>query len=124
MVQQVSRFRRIVNVNVLPGEPLDGSGRVCIHLFVRDEKGTCVEPGAWHPVNDKLGNPIPRKIKTGPARGRLACDRKRKITPAIKNGVTTVTHRTEDPRAITCPKCMATEEYKAAMTKLGIPTEG
>ena len=42
--------RRIINVSVLPGEPTDGSGRVCIHLFVQNPHGPFVEPHVLHPV--------------------------------------------------------------------------
>ena len=123
MPRRAGRGRRLVSMSLLPGQPLDGSGIVCIHLFVRDEAGRFVEGAAMHPVLDDDGVPIKRKIRMGPARGRLACDPKKNPAPVLRGGVTHVTHRTEEPRAVTCPKCMASAEYKALTealaTKLG-----
>ena len=110
------RVKRVVIVSVLPGEPTDGSGRVCTHLFVRDEKGLFVEGHVLRPAKDKNGNLIRGKLTASPARGRLACDPKRCFYPTTRNGVTTVTHRSDDPRAVNCPKCLASEGY-AAITK-------
>lgn len=97
-----SKARRVISMNVLPGEPLDGSGRVCIHLFVRDEEGLFTEPHVMHQVD--------HKIECRPARGRLACDPKRNPATVTKGSVTTVTPRTDDPRAVTCPKCLSSRE--------------
>ncbi len=110
---------RVINVRVLPGEPLDGSGRVCIHLFVQDNAGLFVEPHAVHPVF-KDGVQVKQQVVCGPARGRLACDPKRNPTPTTHNGVITVTPRTDDPRAVTCTKCMASNDYKAMVAKLEV----
>lgn len=100
--------RRVVNVSVLHGEPTDGSGRVCIHLFVQDERGLFTEPNALHMGAD-------RKLVGKPTRGRLACDPKRVLRPVARGGVTTVTPRTDDPRAVTCPKCEKSPEYVKIM---------
>lgn len=100
-------MKRVINLRCLPGEPLDGSGRVCIHLFVQDERGPFTEPHALHLVN--------KQMEAKPTRGRLACDPKRLVAPTTKNGVTTVTPRTDDPRAVTCPKCKVSTDYAAAM---------
>jgi hypothetical protein len=89
-----------LNMNVLPGEPLDGSGKICIHLFVQDESGPFIEP---HVLYDNTA---------GPKRGRLVCDPLRKVAPVSRDGVTTITPRTDDPRATTCPKCKASKEYQ------------
>ena len=43
-----SRVRRKICVRVNPGEATDGSGQVCIHLFVQDETGPFVEPHVLH----------------------------------------------------------------------------
>ena len=108
--------RRAVNVRVLPGEPLDGTGRVCIHLFVPDESGPFVEPHVLHPVF-KDGQPVKQQVQAKPTRGRLACDPKRTVAPITRGNVTTITQRTDDPRAVTCPRCMASREYAAMMEK-------
>lgn len=103
--------KRVVSMSVLPGQPLDGSGRVCIHLFVQDERGPFVEPHALHPTVDENGELVRQQVVARPTRGRLACDPKRDPSPVTRNGVTIVTSRTDDPNAVTCPKCLASECY-------------
>lgn len=110
-------MRRRIQVKVNPGEPTDGSGKVCIHLFVKDDTGPFVEPHVLHPAMEN-GVKVKHKFVAKPTRGVLACDRNRSVKPVTKNGVTTITHRTDDPRAITCPKCRETELYKVAMVLL------
>lgn len=102
--------RRIINIRVLPGQPLDGSGRVCIHLFIQDEKGPFVEPYALHPVIEN-GEQVKQQVTARPTRGRLACDPKRDASPVTNNGVITVTLRTDNPDAVTCPKCLESTAY-------------
>ena len=91
---------------------------VCIHLFVRDERGPFVEPHVLHPVV-RDGVQVKRELTARPTRGRLACDPKRTVAPTTHRGVTTITPRTDDPRATTCPKCMASPEYAEMMERLG-----
>lgn len=112
----MSKTKRIVSVKVLPGEPLDGSGRVCIHLFVQEESGAFVTPCAVHPVIVD-GAQVKQQVTCGPARGRLACDSSHDPTPSTRNGVTTVTLRTDDPQAVTCLKCIASESYREMVKK-------
>jgi hypothetical protein len=109
--------RRRVNVSVNPGEPTDGTGKVCIHLFVQDERGPFVEPCVLHPMVEN-GEVVNGKVVSRPTRGRLACDPKRGVAPVVKNGVTTITMRTDSPEAVTCPKCRASRDY-ADMMKEG-----
>ena len=109
--------RRIISMNVLPGEPTDGSGRVCIHMFVPDEHGPFIEPHVLHPVV-RDGKVVKQELEARPTRGRLACDPKRKVAPVTHKGITTVTPRTNDPRAVTCLKCCNTSEYIDAMELL------
>lgn len=108
----MKKKKRIIRVSVLPGEPLNGSGRLCIHLFVRDERGQFVEPHVLRAAVSEDGKPIRGQMEAGPARGRLACDIRRKVAPVTNAGVTTVTMRSDDPRAVTCLKCIATKVYK------------
>ena len=108
------KSKRIVNMSVLPGQPLDGSGRICIHLFVQDKDGPFIESHALHEGNEQ------QPIVAAPTRGRLACDPKRTVAPKVKNNVTTITLRTSDPRAVTCPKCTESDQYKAIMEKLNL----
>jgi hypothetical protein len=116
--------KRVINTNVLPGEPLDGTGRVCIHLFVQDERGPFVEPHVLHPALDEYGNRIKQRLVARPTRGRLACDPRRTVAPVTRGSVTTVTPRTDDPRAATCPKCISSRGYKEAMEKLEAAESG
>lgn len=113
--------KRVITMSVLPGEPLDGTGKVCIHLFVQDEKGLIVEPHVLHQVTDDQGKST-GQVTARPTRGRLACDRKLTVRPVTKRGVTKITHRSDDPRAVTCPACIASEAYESAMLRLKTPT--
>lgn len=114
-------MRRTIHMKVLPGEPLDGGGKVCIHLFVHDERGRFVEPCALHLVdvdrseNGRVGG---KQLVSMPTRGRLACDPKRDVAVVTRDGVTTVTSRTDDPRAVTCHKCLASVDYARMMETL------
>ncbi len=105
--------KRILNMSVLPGEPLDGSGRCCIHLFIQDPKGIITEPHVLHraPGDSK-------ELIAKPTRGRLACDPRRTVAPATTRGIITVTLRTDDPRSVTCPKCIASAGYADLMKQL------
>lgn len=113
--------RRVISMSVVPGDPTDGTGRICIHLFIRDPKGLFIEPHVLHQELDEKGSPTGRLISK-PTRGRLACDRKKTVRPVTKNGVTTITHRTDDPRAVTCPACIASEFYKYMSSSLDVTT--
>lgn len=116
--------KRIIAVKVLPGEPTDGTGRVCIHMLVRDSIGPITEPYVLHPKLDGDGNRVGAELEARPTRMVLACDgtRRRTVAPVVRDGVTAVTHRTEDPRATTCPRCIASKYYVEAMRSLGEAT--
>lgn len=105
------RKKTIIRMSVLKGEPTDGTGRICIHLFVQDKDGSFTEPHALHQVV-KDGVVVKQALEAKPTRGRLACDPKRDPAPVTKNGVTTITSRTDDHQAVTCPRCIASAEYK------------
>lgn len=109
--------KRILVMNTLPGQPTDGSGKVCIHLFVVDPKGPFKEPMVAQLDKIAADNGDQRLI-CAPARGRLACDPKRTVAPVERKGVTTLTLRTGDPRAATCPKCITSDDYKKMMKVL------
>lgn len=109
-------MKRVVNIKVLPGEPLDGSGRVCIHLFVQDESGPFAEPSTLYMEEVSEDGEAPTKrLISRPARGRLACNPNRKVAPVVQGNVTTITMRSDDPRAVTCPKCKASVDYSNMM---------
>lgn len=110
--------KRIINVIVLPGEPLDGSGKVCVHLFVPDESGPFVEPSALHMVDREGGG---KQLVTRATRGRLACDPKRTVAQTTRGKVTVVVLRTDDPRAASCSKCRATADYSEILKRINTP---
>ena len=108
-------IERVLSMNVIAGQPTDGSGKVCIHLFVPDDRGPFTEPHALHQAVDGDGNDIKNQLVAKPTRGRLACDPKRQVKPVTVKGVTTITPRSDDPRAVTCTRCMASQYYADMM---------
>lgn len=118
-----SKPKQIINMNVLPGELLDGTGRICIHLFVPDPNGPFVEPHALHPSSEDEDGMRKKQLIAKPTRGRLACNPKRLVIPITRGNVTTVTPRSDDPRAVTCPKCIASSFYKEKMKLLEETTQ-
>jgi hypothetical protein len=109
-----SKVKRSILIGILPGQDPEvvrkGAGSVCIHLFVQDAAGSYTEPSVFMEKD--------KKLVAGPARGRLACDSKRSALPTARGAEVSVTNRTDDPRAVTCPKCKASSDYKAMMQKL------
>lgn len=103
-----------ISLSVLPGEPTDGSGKICVHLLVEDKKGLIAE-SMLHPVYGEDGQPIGQQLQLKPVKCRLACDPKRLVVPVVKNGITHITMRTDSPEAVTCPKCKQSNEYLTAM---------
>ena len=119
MASQKAAVKRIVNLSILPGEPTDGTGRICVHLFVVDEqRGSYREPHVLHPEIDAAGQVVKGRLTARSTLVRMACSRTRVPTPTTTQGITTVTLRTDDPRAVTCPKCLASEEYTARMAQI------
>ena len=105
-------MKRVIVQRVLPGQPTDGSGSLCVHLLVRDAASRFEEPHVLHRVVGHDGKPVKGQLTAKPTRMRLACDRRRDFRPKVVNWVTHVTHRTEEVSAVNCPKCMATREYR------------
>ena len=106
----------VIEMKVLPGEPTDGGGRICIHLVVVDEKrGPFVESCVVHPAKDADGKVIPSKFVFRPTRCRVACDPRKVPQTKPRNGVVMMLMRTNDSRAVTCPKCKESPEYKLMM---------
>ena len=95
-----------INIKVLP----DGSGRVRIHWFERRPQGPIRTALAAFPL-EQVG-----LVQLGGAVGRIACMPNRKdVQPDWKGNEVTPLCHTDDPRAATCPECMATPEFRAAM---------
>lgn len=118
------RSKRKICVRVNPGQPKDGTGQVCIHLVVQDEDGSFIEPHFLHSAHEEDEETVIKKLIAKPTRCRLACNPDRQAAPVTRNGETTVTPRSDDPRAVTCPKCMASVDYAEMMEILtvGRPT--
>jgi hypothetical protein len=94
--------RQIVN-KMLP------NGRVCIHWFQPCDDG---------PINTEA-KVIPTQIgplKMGGVRGRIACNPSQNYLGPLEKGMQRLMcHRSEDPRAVTCPACMDTPAFKEAI---------
>lgn len=100
-------MKRIVDM----GRELPG-GRVRIHWFVFQEGG---------PAKTSKGKlkSSGGEIEVVGKSGYVACDPKRTtLNPSRHGEVIKTFHHTDDPRAATCPECLATAEYKAAMAKM------
>jgi hypothetical protein len=90
----------------------DGTGRVCIHWFIRDPQGPIETPGRIHPTS--VG-----PMSFGGARGRIACHPEQNTVSPQTNGIETrLCMHTDDARAATCLECCATPEYIAKMEEL------
>jgi hypothetical protein len=105
---------RTIRMRALPGEPLDGSGRIRIHFFVKDVRVKTQTP-AGVVKTAVAGLPGP-PLKVGGVHGYIACNRARDpLTSSVVNGVHAVEPYSDDPRGATCPECLATPEFQAAM---------
>lgn len=100
---------RIINVKQLA----DGTGRVCIHWFRLDPAGPITTPvGAI--MAGQFG-----PMKMGGERGWIACHPEQtSVLPVERGGETLICTRSDDPRAVTCPACIATVEYQEANKRL------
>jgi hypothetical protein len=99
----------------------DGSGRLRIHWFVHDVNGPASTPPGL--IAENLLSPEMKNI-VGPrfrsATGYIACQPKRTdVTPQQYGNEIRLTVHSNDPRAATCPECLATEVYEKAMKELG-----
>jgi hypothetical protein len=95
----------ILNMRLLK----DGTGRVCIHYFVRDASGPIVTPKG----EGQLAN-------IGGTKGYIACNRQQNtVGTQIRNGEHMMCVNSDDPRAVTCPDCLATDEAKRQLTEYG-----
>ena len=101
-------MNRVVNMRLLN----DGTGRVCIHWFIRDEAGPIKTPGTAYMT---AFGPIP----LGGAVGRIACNPEQNSVATQNNGMDFFPClHSDDVRAATCPDCLATDEAKKVIEKL------
>lgn len=99
---------RTVRLRLLPPDE-NGLRKVRIHWFVRDENGP-VHTGSGV-VQTSRG---PKSIDG--AVGYIACKPQEKdVTTKVVEGVYLADPHSDDPRAVTCPECLATEVHKKAM---------
>lgn len=109
-----------VVIRMLP----DKSGRVCIHYFVHSREGPANTPGG-------MVGPFPFPG----SQGYIACSPKtERVTPRVgADGTTTPVCHSNEARAVTCPKCRETREWKETMAQIestldtareGVPQSG
>ena len=101
---------RVVTIRLLP----DGSGRVRIHWYMRTPDGPIKPPENGMPdiYAKKLGWPTSGRIMCAPG--------VKDIRPQIKGASIHPVVHSDDPRAVTCPECMETEEYKKVMEEYAL----
>ena len=100
---------RALLIKLLP----DGSGRVRIHWFIHDAAGPIKTTGNVLPTAAGI-------LRLGGAIGRIACDPDKESVATVVDGQKHIPYvHSNDPRAATCPECIATKEYVEAMKKLG-----
>jgi hypothetical protein len=103
---------RHVGIRMLP----DGSGRVRIHWFVKDEVRRSIQTPSRTALTER------GSIVLGGATGYIACDPARKdVYPRAVRGIVELFCHSDDPRAATCPECCATEEFREVMLQYEPP---
>jgi hypothetical protein len=104
----VTKTYQDVNYKTLP------DGRTLIHWLVADEAGPITTVGM--PPLMTPGGPI----RLGGGKWRVACNpTQNTINPQVRNGVRYMCMTSDDVRAATCPKCLATAEALELLDKLG-----
>lgn len=94
---------RIVNQRYLD----DGSGRVCIHMFVHSNSGPAKTPAG---VNG---------FQFAGARGFIACNpTQSQVTPQVRGSEHLLCTHSDDARAVSCPKCKESPEFLEQMKQL------
>lgn len=97
----------ILNVKILN----DGSERVLIHWLIEDDKG---------PIETKPNVMVTERgpFKLGGVRGRIACNpEQNSVNPQHRGQEVLMCMHSNDVRAATCQKCLATDEAKALLAK-------
>jgi len=91
----------------------DGTGRIRIHYFHKDDQGPAFTPAVT--LRSSIG-----PVRAGGVKGRIACQPTLSIvTPQVTvHEVKPLVH-SDDPRAVTCPECRASDLWKKAMEEEG-----
>lgn len=101
-------------MNVVEVKLLRDRSRVCVHWFEVTRDGPAATPLGV--VQSPLG-----PLAVGGVRGRIACrPAVSTVTPQAVNGAVQLLCRSEEPRAVTCPECMATPQFKRAMEEISL----
>jgi hypothetical protein len=109
-------MNRVVVLRTLPPDEY-GNRRVRICYFVKDDAGPVKIPDARLAKPKDGGKHYPFKVPG--CAGYIACQPKRaNVMPVQKGGETYLCTRSDDPRAVTCPDCEATDEFKVAMAEI------
>ena len=126
----MNRNDETINLKLLAGEPVDGSGRLCIHFLVQDDVGKIETPGTLTPaLKENPFAPVVLELK-GPRKWRIACrPEQNSVQPQVRNGVRYVCLYSNDPLAVTCPGCLESAdmtqgvvgEFLAKVAKDGPP---
>jgi hypothetical protein len=86
--------------------------QVRIHYFVWDDAGPAQTPSTTTPT--ALG-----PLTLGGVRGYIACQRGLKqVTPLVQGDRTTPCVHSAESRAVTCPECRDSPEWKANMAQI------
>lgn len=100
----MSKTYQDVNYKLLP------DGRTLIHWLVADEDGPIKTVGL-PPLSTPGG-----AVRFVGGRWRVCCNpTQNTINPQVRNGVRYMCVTSDDVRAATCPKCLATDEAKDAL---------
>jgi hypothetical protein len=103
---------RTVQIRLLPDK------RVRIHWFQWDQAGPIEQP--TNAVLTAVGPVVMGGAANGSTRrGRIACmPQVKSALPQMGRGIITPVVHSDDPRAATCPECLATQGWQDAMKLL------
>lgn len=103
---------------LLPGEPRDGSGRALVHYLVR-----CAEGPVRLPVDARLTRY--GVVNLGGGVGYIACQPERSDVRSVRlpDGFLRMFFHTNDPHAVTCPKCLEHPAFKKHLESINEKVE-
>ena len=87
-------------------------GRLRIHWFKVCSSGPIKTPEGM--IQTSIG-----AKQVGGVQGMIACNPEQNNLGPVQKGMDTLMClRSDDPRAVTCPECMATEDFKKAVVQV------